>query len=52
MNDKNLQGIFHLLSIFLIPAFLVVLFLSDSWLWVVLFLLIAGVILYITFRKK
>lgn len=50
-NDQH-QGKFHLLSIFLIPGFLVTIFLSSSWLWVITYLIITAAIIWITFREK
>lgn len=49
---KDHQGKYHLLSILLIPGFLVSLFLSNHWLIPILFLLISSLIVFLTFYKK
>jgi len=46
------QGKFHLASIFLIPGFIVTLFLNDSWLYSILYCVISILLLYLLFRKK
>jgi hypothetical protein len=51
-QSKNNQGKFHLAAIFLIPAFLVIVFLSNNWLYPILFSVFAFVILKITFNKS
>jgi hypothetical protein len=46
------QGKFHLLTILVIPGFLVTVFLAQKWYWILLYLLIAVSILFLVFRKK
>jgi hypothetical protein len=52
ISDKKLQGRFHLLAIFLIPANMMAIFLSSSW-WMEI-LIHAGSALLVIFalRKK
>ena len=40
-NKKQHQGKFHLATIFLIPGFIVTVFLSESWLYSILYCLIS-----------
>lgn len=51
-NNKQDQGKYHLLAIFLIPGFIVTLFLSNHWIWVLLYLAISILVLRITFKSK
>jgi hypothetical protein len=52
ISDKKLQGRFHLLAIFLIPANMMAIFLSTNW-WVEILIHIGTVLLVIfALRKK
>ncbi len=50
-KDKN-QGKFHLASIFFIPGFIVTVFLSESWLISIFYLLLSFILLYFLFKRN
>lgn len=52
LTDHGHQGKYHLLTILLLPGFLVALFLSKSWIVPTLYGLVAGFILWQVFRKR
>jgi len=52
LTENGHQGKYHLLTILLLPGFLVALFLSKSWIVPVIYSLVAGIILWQVFRKR
>jgi hypothetical protein len=52
LDKPQHQGKFHLLAIFLIPGFLVTLFLSSHWVFPLVYAGIAGVVTWMVLKKR